>query len=359
MHDRPARGGGRAAARHPPPGERAPPAAPALVAEPPVFTLASISTERGGRAEVGPGELAETWRPRGRGLRGAAHRAADYVEKNGFERVVIALSGGIDSALVALVAADALGPERVTCVSMPSPVLERGHPGRRPRDRRQPRRGLPRDRRSSRPWRPTTELLREAFDGPRARRDRGEHAGPHPRQRGDGAVEQVRLARARHRQQVRAVGGLRHALRRHGGRLRGPEGRLQGLGVPPRALAQRAGGARAGAGARCSSARRRPSCATSSATTSRCPPTTCSTRSSRATSRRTSTRSSWCAAGLPAEDVERVIRMVDRAEYKRRQAPPGIKISTRAFGRDRRLPITNRYGSRRPTRRRAAPPGAA
>ena len=47
--------------------------------------------------------------------------------------------------------------------------------------------------------------------------------------------------------------------------------------------------------------------------------------------------------GLPAEDVERVIAMVDRAEYKRRQAPPGIRISTRAFGRDRRLPITNRF----------------
>jgi NAD+ synthase (glutamine-hydrolysing) len=35
--------------------------------------------------------------------------------------------------------------------------------------------------------------------------------------------------------------------------------------------------------------------------------------------------------------------MVDKAEYKRRQAPPGIRISTRAFGRDRRLPITNRF----------------
>jgi NAD+ synthase (glutamine-hydrolysing) len=35
--------------------------------------------------------------------------------------------------------------------------------------------------------------------------------------------------------------------------------------------------------------------------------------------------------------------MVDRNEYKRRQAPPGIKITTRAFGRDRRLPITNKY----------------
>src|SRR5947208_1778744 len=50
-----------------------------------------------------------------------------------------------------------------------------------------------------------------------------------------------------------------------------------------------------------------------------------------------------CARGLPEEDVRRVIRMVDLAEYKRRQAPPGIRISTKAFGRDRRLPITNRY----------------
>ncbi len=48
--------------------------------------------------------------------------------------------------------------------------------------------------------------------------------------------------------------------------------------------------------------------------------------------------------GFDPEDVDRVISMVDRAEYKRRQAPPGIKISTKAFGRDRRVPITNRYG---------------
>src|SRR5918995_448116 len=50
----------------------------------------------------------------------------DYVEKNGFEHVVLALSGGIDSALVALVAADALGRERVSCVSMPSPYSSEG-----------------------------------------------------------------------------------------------------------------------------------------------------------------------------------------------------------------------------------------
>ena len=48
-------------------------------------------------------------------------------------------------------------------------------------------------------------------------------------------------------------------------------------------------------------------------------------------------------AGLPAEEVNRVIRLVDVNEYKRRQSPPGIRITPKAFGKDRRLPITNRY----------------
>jgi NAD+ synthase (glutamine-hydrolysing) len=49
------------------------------------------------------------------------------------------------------------------------------------------------------------------------------------------------------------------------------------------------------------------------------------------------------ADGADPDLVERVVTMIDRAEYKRRQAPPGIKITPKAFGRDRRLPITNRY----------------
>ena len=48
-------------------------------------------------------------------------------------------------------------------------------------------------------------------------------------------------------------------------------------------------------------------------------------------------------AGLPEDVVRRVIRMVDRNEYKRRLSPPGIRITPKAFGKDRRLPITNRY----------------
>jgi NAD+ synthase (glutamine-hydrolysing) len=55
-------------------------------------------------------------------------------------------------------------------------------------------------------------------------------------------------------------------------------------------------------------------------------------------------------SGLPADVVERVVALVDRAEYKRRQAPPGIKITPRAFGRDRRVPITNAYRPRRGNR---------
>ena len=49
------------------------------------------------------------------------------------------------------------------------------------------------------------------------------------------------------------------------------------------------------------------------------------------------------ARGLDPKLVDRVVEMIDRAEYKRRQAAPGIKITPKAFGRDRRLPITNRY----------------
>ena len=49
------------------------------------------------------------------------------------------------------------------------------------------------------------------------------------------------------------------------------------------------------------------------------------------------------ARGHDRATVERIVRMIDRTEYKRRQAAPGIKITPKAFGRDRRMPITNRY----------------
>jgi NAD+ synthase (glutamine-hydrolysing) len=49
------------------------------------------------------------------------------------------------------------------------------------------------------------------------------------------------------------------------------------------------------------------------------------------------------ALGFGKETVSKVLNMVDKSEYKRRQSPPGIKITPKAFGRDRRMPITNKY----------------
>jgi NAD+ synthase (glutamine-hydrolysing) len=54
-------------------------------------------------------------------------------------------------------------------------------------------------------------------------------------------------------------------------------------------------------------------------------------------------RDALVAQGFDVAVVDRVIRLVDAAEFKRRQYPPGPKITPRAFGRDRRLPITNRW----------------
>ena len=49
------------------------------------------------------------------------------------------------------------------------------------------------------------------------------------------------------------------------------------------------------------------------------------------------------AEGFDAATVRRIIDLVDRAEYKRRQAPPGPRVTSRGFGKDRRMPITNRF----------------
>ncbi|MGH3990454.1 MAG: NAD+ synthase, partial [Pseudonocardiaceae bacterium] len=49
------------------------------------------------------------------------------------------------------------------------------------------------------------------------------------------------------------------------------------------------------------------------------------------------------AAGFEPDLIEHIVQLVDAAEYKRRQYPPGTKITLKAFGRDRRLPITNRW----------------
>jgi NAD+ synthase (glutamine-hydrolysing) len=56
-----------------------------------------------------------------------------------------------------------------------------------------------------------------------------------------------------------------------------------------------------------------------------------------------SSREELTTDGFDPEVVERAVEMIDKAEYKRRQAPPGVKLRPKAFGRDRRVPITNRW----------------
>ena len=176
-------------------------------------------------------------------------------------------------------------PERVHCVSMPSRYSART--GREATRGGSPRRlghRLPASCRSSRSSRLSRDACAEPFRGPRAGSDRGEPPGAHPRRAADGALEQVRLARRRDREQVGALGRLRDALRRHGRRLRAPQGRVQDGRVPAGAAPERARGSRADPGRRSSTARRAPSCAPTSSTRTRCRPTRSSTECSRRTS---------------------------------------------------------------------------
>ena len=271
----------------------------------------------------------------------------DYVEKNGFEHVVLGLSGGIDSALVACLAADALGAERVSAAIMPSPYSSSGT--------QQDARALAAAlgvRAHELPIESVVQTYEETlgpqFEGRAARPDRGEPAGAHPRQPADGALEQVRLARAHDRQQVGDVGRLHDALRRPGRRLRGHQGRAQDARLPPVRVAQlaRGGGRRARRAPipasiieRAPSAELRPDQRDEDSL----PPYELLDRILHGYVELHLSREQLIAQGLPEAEVERAIRLVDLAEYKRRQAPPGIKVTERAFGRDRRMPITNRY----------------
>ena len=144
-------------------------------------------------------------------------------------RRLVAVSGGIDSALVALIAADAARrPSGVTVRRHALPPLQRRDPGRRAGDRRATSGAELIEIPIESAMRAYEQLLarrasRATEPGPR----RGEHPGADPRQPDDGALEQVRLAGADHRQQERDVGRLRDPLRRHGRRLRGDQGRLR------------------------------------------------------------------------------------------------------------------------------------
>jgi NAD+ synthase (glutamine-hydrolysing) len=266
----------------------------------------------------------------------------DYVEKNGFRHVVIGLSGGIDSTLVALIAVDALGPDRVTTVTMPSPYSSTGTRG----DAHDLARNLGVDILEL-PIAPMMQGFEEALREPFAGREPG--------------IAEENL-------QARIRGNLLMALSNKFGWLVLTTGNKSELAVGYSTLyGDSAGGfavikdvpktlvyeltelrdTRAGRGlvppeivTRPPSAELRPDQRDEDSL----PPYAVLDRILEGYVEHDHGREQLIARGLPEADVDRIIRLVDLAEYKRRQNPPGIKISAKAFGRDRRVPITNRYG---------------
>ncbi len=283
----------------------------------------------------------------------------DYVEKNEFERVLVAVSGGIDSALVALVAADALGPERLSCVVMPSPHSSAATQA----DARRIAENLGAD---------LVEIeigdVMEAYDEALAAVLSAEEPRPHETDSAVAtAVHGTAPGLVEENIQARIRGNLVMALSNRHGWLVLTTGNKSELSVGYTTLyGDLAGGfavikdvpktlvyrlvrhrcERPGAELVPASVLERPPSAElrpGQRDEDSLPPYEILDRVLEAYVERDLGRDEIVATGLPAELVEEVVRKVDAAEYKRRQAPPGIKITPKAFGRDRRMPITNRF----------------
>ncbi len=279
----------------------------------------------------------------------------DYVDKNGFAGVVLGLSGGIDSALAALVAVDALGAERVTTVVMPSPHSSD--------DTQDDARAIAANLGTGLYELPIGaameaygELLADAFAGREA----------------DIAEENL---------QARIRGNLLMALSNKFGWLVLTTGNKSELSVGYSTLyGDMAGGFavlkdvfkgwvyrlvrwrndRGGRELVPASVLERPPSAElrpDQRDDDSLPPYDLLDAILEGYVEQDLDAAGLVARGHPAEEVERVIALVDAAEHKRRQAPPGVRLSTRAFGRDRRLPITNGYG--RSAKRPVSPPAPA
>src|SRR6266699_4802642 len=265
----------------------------------------------------------------------------DYVGKNGFQEVVVGVSGGIDSAVTAALAAETLGPERVHCVSMPS-------------------------RYSSEATRTDARRLAESLGCPFTEIPIGKivdafgealeeaFAGTEP----DLTEENI---------QARARGVLLMALSNKFGWMLVATGNKSELSVGYATLyGDMAGGfallkdvyktdvfhlarhlnKRAGRELipqsiidRAPSAELRDDQLDADSL----PPYPELDEVLEAYVELDRSREELSQDGFDPDVVERALAMIDRAEYKRRQAPPGVKLRPKAFGRDRRTPITNRW----------------
>ncbi len=288
-----------------------------------------------GRIEEPLPDLEEVYRALVLGLR-------DYVHKNGFDRVLVAVSGGIDSALVALIAADALGDDRVTGVVMPSPHSS----AETQADARAIVGNL------------GAELLEIPIETAMGAYDAAL----------DGSIEGGATGLAAENLQARIRGNLMMALSNAHGWLVLTTGNKSEMSVGyatlygdmaggfavikdvPKTLVYELVRHRNQASPtspvpesvieRPPSAELRPGQLDEDSL----PPYEVLDRILAHYVEGDRSRDEIVAEGVDPALVDEVVRMVDRSEYKRRQAPPGIRITAKAFGRDRRLPITNRFG---------------
>ena len=265
----------------------------------------------------------------------------DYVNKHRFPGVVLGLSGGVDSALTLCIAVDALGADRVHSVSMPS-----RYTSQMSKDDAALQASWLKVKHSEISiegmFEATLLALQDEFAGRPAGYGRGEHSVALPRRASHGHLEQDRTDAAHHRQQERNGGGLCDFVRRHGRRLRAHQGLQQALGLPTGCLAQcTVAGIPARVIERPPSAELRPD----QKDTDSLPPYEVLDPILEAFIEEDLSVDQIAARGFDRATVGRILDLVRRNEYKRRQAPPGVRVSGRAFGRDWRYPITNGYRS--------------
>jgi NAD+ synthase (glutamine-hydrolysing) len=307
-----------------------------------------------------PGRLAEPLTDLDEVYEALALGLRDYVGKNGFKHVGVALSGGIDSALVAMLAADAVGAERLSCVVMPSPHSSSETQG----DARAIAANLGCElieigiEPMMQGYEQALDGLLRPGEGPRAGDDEPPRDPARPSEP-DLAAENI---------QARIRGNLMMALSNRHGWLVLTTGNKSEMSVGYATLyGDMAGGfavikdvpkglvyelverrnEREGRELVPASVIERPPSAElrpDQLDEDSLPPYDLLDRILESYVERDEGREEMIAAGMPAETVDEVIRLVDRAEYKRRQAAPGIRITPKGFGKDRRLPMTNRFG---------------
>ncbi len=306
---------------------------------PDVSVLDAVTPALGapGRIEPLPGQLEEVYRALTLGTR-------DYVTKGGFKEALIALSGGIDSALTAVIAADALGREHVTGVALPSRYSSKGS------------RDDARELAANLGLRFLTIPIEEMFV-----------AGLETLREPLATFPPTTSTVTEENLQARLRGMLMMALSNRSGAILLTTGNKSEMAVGYATLyGDMAGGfavlkdvfktlvydlsrwrnAQAGRELipwstieKTPSAELRPG----QKDTDTLPPYDVLDPILRAYVEEDRSLEAIVRLGFDEAIVRRVMGMVDRNEYKRRQAAPGVKITPRAFGRDRRMPITNQY----------------